>query len=322
MKVAICVAPSRSRRHAGRAVAVEEHLLARQRREAHHDVGLVLGAPLREEVVGLDRAHHAEVVAALLDRGDVDDEVVPHAVGDDRVARLVQRGRMTLPLDVLDVLGRAEVLQLLRLDDVAPRDRRRGRSRMATMSASLTRSLIVAPVAYGVIVASLSMSSGGELVLHLVEVALVRADAARLRRVADLVDAVDAAGPQQRLVEGLGHVRGHHHEDAVLGRRLRPHAERAPRVPVQEAARLLEPRQLGEQRLQRAHAAAATTAAHAHHEALAPGASAARGVDGMPARQHQVHRLVRTGTTSRGTTASGSNGPGVAIGPPIGPGWS
>ena len=46
------------------------------------------------------------------------------------------------------------------------------------ISASLTMSLIVAPVAYGVIVASLSTSLGGELVLDLGEVALVRAVAA------------------------------------------------------------------------------------------------------------------------------------------------
>ena len=128
------------------------------------------------------------------------------------------------------------------------------------ISASLTRSLIVAPVAYGVIVASLSISLGVSWWLHLVEVALVGPDPARLRRVADLVDAVDATRAQQRLVEGLGHVGGHHHEDAVLGRRLRPHAERPPDVAVEETRAASSARQLGEQRLERAHAAAAAAA--------------------------------------------------------------
>ena len=54
-----------------------------------------------------------------------------------------------------------------------------------------------------------------------------------------------------------GHVGGHHHEDAVLGRRLGPHAERPAHDAVDEAPGLLEAGQLGEQRLQRAHAAAA-----------------------------------------------------------------
>ena len=68
---------------------------------------------------GLIDADHAEVGAALLDRGDVDGEVVPHPVGHHRVAGLVEpRGRVPLPLDVLDVLGRAELLELLGLDDV------------------------------------------------------------------------------------------------------------------------------------------------------------------------------------------------------------
>ena len=48
-------------------------------------------------------------------------EVVPDAVGHDRVARLVHGDRVALALDVLDVLGRAEVLELLRLDDVGAR---------------------------------------------------------------------------------------------------------------------------------------------------------------------------------------------------------
>ena len=62
---------------------------------------------------GRDARDHAEVVAALLDGGDVDLHVVPGAVRDDGVARLVHGDRVALALDVLDVLGRAEVLELL-----------------------------------------------------------------------------------------------------------------------------------------------------------------------------------------------------------------
>ena len=92
---------------AGRTVAVEEHPLAGQRRERHEDVGLVLGPPPGELVLRRDRRDHAEVVAALLDRREVDLEVPAGPVRDDRVARLVHRDRVPLPLDVLDVLGRA-----------------------------------------------------------------------------------------------------------------------------------------------------------------------------------------------------------------------
>ena len=103
-------------RHARGVVAVEEQALAGQRGEAHDDVGLVLGAPAGELVLGRDRRDHAEIGAALLDGGDVDGEVVADAVGGDRVAGLVDGDRVALALDVLDVLGRAQVLQLLGLD--------------------------------------------------------------------------------------------------------------------------------------------------------------------------------------------------------------
>ncbi len=43
-------------------------------------------------------------------------------VGDDGMARLVDGHGMALALDVLDVSGRPEVLQLLGIDDVRPRD--------------------------------------------------------------------------------------------------------------------------------------------------------------------------------------------------------
>ena len=108
--------------------------------------------------------------------------------------------------------------------------------------------------------------------LHLGEVPLVGTDPACLGRVADLVDAVDAAGAQQRLVQRRRHVGRHHDQDPVLGRRLRPHAEDPPDVTVDEAAWLLQPGQLGEQGLQRAHAAAATPVHHpADHLLDAPG---------------------------------------------------
>ena len=81
------------------------------------------------------------------------------------------------------------------------------------------------------------------------EVPLVGADAARLGRVADPVHAVDAAGPQQRLVQRRRHVGRHHDQDAVVRRRLGPHAEHPPDHPVDEPARLLQSGQLGEQGL-------------------------------------------------------------------------
>ena len=105
---------------------------------------------------------------------------------------------------------------------------------------------------------------GGQLVVDLVEVALVGADAAALGGVADLVDAVDAAGAQQGVVQCLGQVAGHHDEDPVLRRRLGAHAQRAAQDPVEEAPGLLQAAHLGEQGLQGAHAPAAV--AHATHD--------------------------------------------------------
>ena len=89
-----------------------------QRGERDEDVRLVLAAPPGELVLRLDRRHHAQVVAALLDRGYVDLHVMPRPVSDYRVARLVDRDRVPLPLDILHVLGRTEFLELLGLDHV------------------------------------------------------------------------------------------------------------------------------------------------------------------------------------------------------------
>ena len=125
---------------------------------------------------------------------------------------------------------------------------------------------------------------GGELVGDLVQVALVRAHPTGLARVADPVDPVDAARPQQRLVQRLRHVRGHHDEDPVLGRRLRPHAQRPPAPAVEQAARLLQAGQLGEQRLQRALPATAAHAVHAAHDEPAAGRGWAPGVSCIASR--------------------------------------
>ena len=224
--------------------------------ERHEDVRLVLAAPPGELVLRLDRRHHAEVVAALLDRGDVDLHVLPRPVGDHRVAGLVDRDRVPFPLDVLDVLGRAELLELLGLDHVLVRDDVAAvpdRDDQRLVDHVLDRGAGRVRGDRGELVDLL----GGQLVRDLGEVPLVGADAARLGRVADPVHAVDAAGPQQRLVERGRRVGRHHDQDAVVRRRLRPHAEHPPDHPVDEPARLLQSGQLGEQGLQRAHAAAA-----------------------------------------------------------------
>ena len=49
--------------------------------------------------------------------------MLAQAIGHDGVAGLVHRDRVPFPLDVLVVVRQAVFLQLLRLDDVAPRDR-------------------------------------------------------------------------------------------------------------------------------------------------------------------------------------------------------
>src|SRR4029077_15299245 len=75
-----------------------------------------------ELVLGRDARHHAEVVAALLDGGDVDLHVLPGPERDRRVAGLVHGDRVPLAFDVLDVLRRPEFLELLGLDHVRPGD--------------------------------------------------------------------------------------------------------------------------------------------------------------------------------------------------------
>ena len=119
---------------------------AGQRGQADHDVGLVLGAPPGELVLRRDRGDHAEVGAALLDRGDVDVHVPPGGPGQDGVAGLVHGDGVPLALDVLDVLGGPRSLRCLAritsFQVIVSRS-----SRIALISASFTRSLMVAPVA-------------------------------------------------------------------------------------------------------------------------------------------------------------------------------
>ena len=107
---------------AGRVISFEEEPFARERRQEGHDVDIPLGSPFHELVLGWDRRYEPPDVPTSFDRGDVDNGVLPQAIGHHRMASLVDRDRVPLPLDVLVVVRQAVLLQLLRLDDVAPRD--------------------------------------------------------------------------------------------------------------------------------------------------------------------------------------------------------
>ena len=181
---------------------------------------------------------------------------------------------------------------------------------------------MVAPVAYGRDRGQLVDLLLGQLVLDLGEVALIGSDPPGLGRVADLVDAVDAARAQQRLVQRRRHVGGHHDQDPVLGRRLGPHAEDPPDVAVDEAPRLLQPGQLGEQGLQRAHAAAAAPVHHAaDHLPVPPAARLLRDLrfHRLPG-QHQagVFRQVGKPVTAGGRERRGGGDAGPAAGAALG----
>ena len=185
-----------------------------------------------------------------------------------------------LALDVLDVLGRAEVLELLGPDHVFPRDDLPAvpdRDDQRLVDEVLDRGAGGVRGDRGELVDLL----GGELVGNLRQVALVGAHAPGLARVAHAVDPVDAAGAQERFVQCLRHVRGHHDQDPVLGRGLGPHAQRAPTPAVEQAARLLQTRELGEQRLERA--LAATAAHHAVHATRHEAVARRRGIGGRGA---------------------------------------
>src|ERR671914_129269 len=108
-------------------------------------------------------------------------------------------------LDVLDVLRRPQVLQLLGLDDVTPRN-------LVTPLPNRVDERLVDDVLDAR--AGCIRRDGCELVdlvrrqavIDLVEVTLVGPDPARLGGVAHLVDAVEPARPQEGLVERLRHV--------------------------------------------------------------------------------------------------------------------
>ena len=184
----------------GGVVAVEEQTLAGERREVDHDVDLALGLPHAEPVFDRDRLHEPTRVTATLDRGDVDRHSRAQPVEGDRVARLVDGDGVTLTLDVLPVVGEPVLLDVLRRQHVGPRDR------VAAFADGVDQ---------GFVHRVLDRRTGGvrrddrellevgvgEHVLHPAEVSLERALPAFLRRVADLVLAVEAARAQQRGVE-------------------------------------------------------------------------------------------------------------------------
>ena len=102
---------------------------------------------MRELFLQRDRSDHAEVVAALLDRGDVDGQVLTHSVCSDGVTRLVHRYGVALALDVLRASSGGPRLfsNLARITSCQVIVSRP--ARMALINASLTRSLMLAPVA-------------------------------------------------------------------------------------------------------------------------------------------------------------------------------
>ena len=122
-------------------------------------------------------------------------------------------------------------------------------------------SLMSAPPAYGVIVASFVDLVVGQPVVHLVEVVAVGGDATLQLRVADLELPVDPPGPEHRLVEHVRLVRREDVEDPVPRRWLRLHPEEPPEA-IRQSSRLLQPVHLRQERLQRPHAAAP----HASHD--------------------------------------------------------
>ena len=100
----------------------------------------------------------------------------------------------------------------------------------------------------------------GEDVPDLVEIIVVRRDAAFKRRKADSKLTVKATGTLQRLVEYVGGVGRHHMKNAVFRRLLGRHVEEFAEASGDDSLRLLESGHLGQNGLERAHAAAA-----AHH---------------------------------------------------------
>ena len=185
-------------------------------------------------------------------------------VGRHGVAGFVNGNGVLFTVGVGNAFARTEVLEVLGMNDVLPADHIRSTTDCRDQS-------LVDQV--------LDLGTGGvgrrgretidvldaEIVVHLRQVTLVGTGTAFLGRVADTVDAVDTTRTQQRRVERIGHIRRHHHEDAVLRRLFRPHTEAATDDPVEESSRLLETLEFGEQRLERSGTGTASHHA-AHHD--------------------------------------------------------
>ena len=246
--------------HPRRVVALEEHPLPGQAGQRHLDVHFVFGLPLRESILERDVGDEAAHVSAALDGGHVDVGVGLQEVGGHRVAGFVNGDRELLPFHVLEPLRRAHLLEGLGFPDVVPLDHLpvvplRQDERLVDQVLDLGARVV------GRLGGQLLDLLLGDVVADLGQVALVGADPPFLGGVADLVDAVDAAGPEQRRVQHAGEVGGHHDEDAVLGRRLGLHAQRLAHL-VGDPPGLLQAGDLGEERLEGSHPAAAHAAAH------------------------------------------------------------
>ncbi len=250
-------------RHPGAVVTGEEEPFPCQRRQGHHDVGLHLRAPLGEPLLLTHRLHHSQSGGAFLDRDHVDAAVGTEQMGRYRMTGFVDRDRVTLPLDVVDVLGWSQLLQGLRLPDVRPLDG------IAAVADRDDQCLVHHVLDLGSRVIGGDRGETihlrvGEMVLDLVQIADDGLPASFLGRKPHLVDAVDPSGTEHRLVEGVGHVGGHDVEDPVLGRRLGTEPEQLSET-VGHPPRLGEAVHLGQQRLE--HTGAPAPHSHpAHHD--------------------------------------------------------
>ncbi len=198
-------------------VTLEEHPLAHDGREEGHHVDLDLGAPVDEPVLQRHRSHEAAGVPPALDGRHVDHHVLLQPVHDHRVAGLVQGDAVAFPLDVLVVVGQAMFFDRFGLQQVLPGDDLP--VRLDRLDERLVDHVLDAR-ARGVRAHHRKPLHllGRHIVADLAQVALEGPYPALLAGVPDLVDAVDAAGPQQCLVQGLRHVGRHHDHDAVLRR--------------------------------------------------------------------------------------------------------
>ena len=144
-----------------------------------------------------------------------------------RVAGLVDRHRVAFPFDVLDVFGRPKLLRGTGVPDVFPFHG------IAVVANGEDQAFVDQVLHLG---SRVVRRHGGETVdvfvgedvLDFLQVAAEGLLATYLRGVSHFVDAVDATGAEQRLVEGVRHIGRHHHQDPVLGRRLWLHADGAP----------------------------------------------------------------------------------------------